>query len=208
MPVNDGEVVKCVVSISMPDLVVAQNVYYYRLNDPTPDNPSDAQVVAAVDTAMDELYARIDDYMTTDVTVMDVFVDKVEWVVDVWETVANIGSSVLAIVGLLTGDITPHGVAAVVTALTARPQSRGRKFYPGFKEDGVDASDWDSGVITALTNAAAEWLTTRTVVGSAEIEPVILGQSGPSAGDILPLTGATIPAIAGYQRRRKPGVGS
>ena len=208
MPLADGDVLRVAVNISLPDNVVAQNVFYYEVNDPTPDNPSDSQVLTAIDSELTALYTDIEDAMTDDVTVLDADVEKIEWETDHWETKDNIGIVTLAIVGDSTGEMVPHGVAATVTANTSRPQTRARKFFPGFSEAFVSESDWTGSAITWLTNAAAEWISNRGITGAAELIPIVVGMSGDSAGLIYPLLGVVINSIAGYQRRRKPGVGS
>lgn len=207
MAVNDGDVVKVVQNIELPDLVIAQNVYHWQLNDPTPDNPSNAQIVSALDTRLDDMYSQIDDAIINTAQVSDFRVERVEWNVDLWETVENVGIGDLNLTGLLAGAGLPHGCAATVTAYTSRPQTRGRKFFPAFYEAGAADSTWTGTVLGWMTQYALSWLTDQVVVGSAELVPVVVGQSGPSAGLIYPLIATAINAIVGYQRRRKPGVG-
>lgn len=207
MAVNDGDIVKVVVTVNCPDLVIAQNVFYWELDDPTPDNPSNAQIVTACDTRLDDMYSKWDDGMGADYLVDEFTVERVEWNVDKWETVENIGTNPLAIAGIGAGDSPPHGIAAVITAQTSRPQTRARKFLPGIVEGQVLDSTISGTVLGYMAQFIVSWLTNQTVVGSAELVPVVLGQSGPSAGLVYALISAAASAIAGYQRRRKPGVG-
>lgn len=208
MAVNDGDVVKVVQTIEGPDLVICQNVYYWRLDDPTPDNPSAAQIVAALDTRLDDMYAKWDDGMTAAYEVGDFSVEKIAWDGEKWETVENVGTGDLNIVGLVGATAgVPHGVAATITAVTSRPQTRARKFLAGMSEGEAVDSTLSGTVLGYLAQFIISWLTDQVVTGSAELVPVVVGQSGPSAGLVYALLAAGASGIAGYQRRRKPGVG-
>lgn len=208
MAVNDGDVVKVVVDIDAPNLVIMQNVFYWRLDDPTPDNPSNAQIITALDTRVTDIYEQVDAYMNQDYLVDEFTAERIEWNVDVWETVENLGTAALAVAGEdLTGGV-PHGAAATITAQTSRPQTRARKFIPGVGEDQVDESTLSGALLTALALFATSWLTDQLVTGSAELIPVVVGQSGASAGLVYPLLSTAASGIIGYQRRRKPGVGA
>lgn len=208
MTVTDGDILKVVVSWECPAFVIAQNVFYWQLNDPTPDNPTNAQIITALDTELTAMYGDLQTALSTEYEVEDFKTDRVEWVVDKWETVENLGLNDLSIVGSNANDAVPHGVAAVITATTTRPQTRARKFLPGFGENLFEDSTLSGTILVALAAFITEWLNDRTVVGSAEIVPVVLGMVGASEGNIYPLLAAAANAISGYQRRRKPGVGS
>lgn len=207
MAVTDGDVIKVVQTIECPALVIAQNVYYWRLDDPTPDSPSNAQIVSAVDTRLDDMYSQIDADMSTEYQASDFTVERIDWDGTKWETQENVGTGDITVVGENAADAVPHGVAATVTANTSRPQTKARKFLTGIVESLVADSTWSGTVLTSLALYIISWLTDQAVVGSAELIPVVVGQSGLSAGSVYPLIAAGANAIAGYQRRRKPGVG-
>lgn len=209
MAVTDGDVIRCAVNIALPDLVIAQNIWYWQLEDSVPNNPTNAQVVTSVDNELTALYEDIEAVMTDGATVLDADIDRVEWEIDHWENKENVGIATLAIVGNdAVNDMAPHGCAVVVTANTPRPQTRARKFFPGIVESAFLDSDLGGTILTALTQLGIEWLSGRLVTGSAELVPVVLGQSGASAGLVYPLVSAIVNGLVGYQRRRKPGVGS
>lgn len=207
MAVNDGDIIKVVVNIEAPDLVVMQNVYYWQLDDSVPDSPSTAQILTALVTRLQAMYETVDAQIVDDYLFDDFSAERIEWNVDKWETVENLGEGLLDVAGESAGDAAPHGIAGVLTAQTARPQTRARKFIPGFAEGSMVDSTLNAAILTGLANFAIAWLTSQGVVGSAELVPVVVGQSGPSAGLIYFLISAGASAIAGYQRRRKPGVG-
>ena len=207
MAVNDGDLLKVVITFDAPNLVVMQNVHYWQLSDPTPDNPSNAQILTALDTRITTLAQQLDDRQSNAYEWSDISVERVEWNTDHWETVENIGDAVIGVTGLAGGDAVPHGVALTITGTTSRPQTRARKFLPGVGEADAEDSTWSGALLGAAANYVSQWLLDIPVVGAAELIPVVLGQSGPSAGIEYALLAGVISAIAGYQRRRKPGVG-
>lgn len=207
MAINDGDVVKVVVSIDAPNTQIMQNVYYWRLQDPTPDNPSNAQILSALDTKLTAMYQLIDQEMANDYLVDEFWTDKIDWNGTFWETVESLGQTALAVAGTSANDSIPHGCAATMTAHTSRPQTRARKFLGGIIENNVVDSTLSGSLLTALATFATSWLLDQGVIGSAYLEPVVVGQSGPSAGLIYLLLSAAASGISGYQRRRKPGVG-
>lgn len=206
MPVVDGDILKCVVFIDAPDAVIMNNVYHYALNDPTPDNPTYAQILSAVDIELSKVYNLWDDEMSTEYDVDRVEVDRVVWnaVDSYWEVAETIGSVVMGIPGLGISDACPHGCAANITFNTADPKRRARKFFPGISEDGIEDSTFSAGLLTVLANMGAEILSNQVVTGSADIVAGI----PTNLGTWLPLAIALVNTYSAYQRRRKPGVGT
>lgn len=210
MAPTDGDIYKVVVNIELPSLVMAQNVYAWELSDPTPDNPTNTNIMDALELKLTSMYEDLDSQLADDVYVDDFEVDKVEWndTLKYWETVESLGSEVLAVPGTNVDDSAPHGCACVVTADTSWPKTRARKFIPGVAEGAFTDSTLDGATLTALAAYVVEWLTDRVVVGDADLLPVVLAASGTKEGQALGLLAAGASAIVGYQRRRKPGVGS
>lgn len=208
MTVSDGDVLKVVLDIDCPDLVTANNVYYWQLDDSVPDNPTNSQIMTALDTKLTAMYQTIDQLVHSDYFFDEIKVDRIEWNVDVWETVENLGLQDIHVAGTSVAGSLPHGVAVTLTADTSRPQTRARKFLPGFAEGEFDNSTLSGTLLTALAAFATAWLASQTVVGSAALDPVVVGQQGDSAGLIYALVSAAANGISGYQRRRKPGVGA
>jgi hypothetical protein len=206
MTVVDGDVLKCTVEISAPDSVVMNMVYHYQLSDPTPDSPSDLQILTALDNEMTEIYGSWDDEMADEYTIEEGQVARVEWdaVDGVWEIVEDIGEFLINIPGLAISPSVPHGVAACITFPTDKPKTRGRKYFPGAANDGITESSWIAAVLTVLGTIGASILSDRTVLGSAVLVPVVASITGLPE----PLLIASVNAISAYQRRRKPGVGS
>ena len=207
MPLNDGDVVKVVQEIEMPGNQIGANVFYWELDDPTPDNPSTAQVLTALLTRLQAIYGTVDQNLSTDYEFPVFSAEKIEWDGTKWETTENLGEGLTAEAGESATEATPHGVAAVVTATTSRPQTRARKFIPGFIRNDVVDSNWAAGALTALNAFATSWLTDQAVVGNAYLVPVVVSVAGPTAGTVFALVTGVVAGISGYQRRRKPGVG-
>lgn len=208
MAVTDGDVMRCTVSITLPNAVVAQNVYYYQLDDEFGVAPSNAAIGAAIDTQLTNLYQAIEAVMVTGAEATHVEIDKIVWDGAGWETVENLDQRLIGVSGTEVTDMVPHGVAPVITAGTSRPQTRARKFIAGVAEDLMTDSDLGGTALAALADFAAEWISSYVVSGTADIVPVVVGQSGASAGLVYLLINWVVRSIVGYQRRRKPGVGS
>lgn len=208
MAVTDGDIIKIVQDVVGPSLSVAQNVYWMRLDDPTPNSPSNSQIVSTVEGYLDDMYNEVLPRMSNAYEVADFTVERMEWDGEKWEVVENVGTGDTALTGGSTDDALPHGCAAVITARTERPQSRGRKFLTGIVEDWASDSTWVATVLTDLADFALEYLSSRGVVGASALEPIIASTGATTGGQIFDLLLAAVPAIVGYQRRRKPGVGS
>lgn len=208
MTVQDGDIVRVRAFIELPSLVEAQNVYYWKLDDPVPASPSNTQVSDALDTKITAMYEDLEGEVTDEMTVDHIEIEKIEWATDHWETVENLDDRSILVAGTTTADMVPHGAAAVITGNTSRPQTRARKFIPGILEARTLESTLTGPALAALGAYAVEWLTDLLLAGSAYLVPAVVGQSGPSAGLSYLLTEAIVSSIIGYQRRRKPGVGS
>jgi len=193
---------------ALPDGVEAENVWGYALADPAPDNPSNADILAAISARQTAYLAYLSPWLADVVTVTYTQVDRVEWNVDFWETVEHLGTIAHNVTGSEVTEMLPHGVAAVITAYTSHPRVRCRKFFPGLAEGDCSGSTLLPALQTDLTSMAALWLTGIVVTGAAKLYAQALSVSGAYAGTVSPLVAAAISPIMGYQRRRKPGVGS
>lgn len=208
MPVTHQDIVKVVVIGNAPDTVIWENVYYWQLDDPDTDSPTNGQIVFALDTKLTAMYNDIAGEMANDYLVDELEVDRIEWNGTIWETMETIGGAPLAVAGGDATDASPQGIAALLTANTEKPKTRARKFFPGIAEDNWTDSILDGGNLTNLAAMAVEWLTDQLVIGTAELVPVVISLAVATEGDVFPLISATANAIAAYQRRRKPGVGA
>ena len=208
MAIEDGDILKVVSTIECPAAVVAQNVWYYQLSDPNAEDPTDAQIIGNLEDEISAMYNDILAHMNNEYQIEDILVSKIEWIDDKWTTTEDVGVGDISLTGGSAFDAAPHGVAATITGYTSRPQSRGRKFFTGIPEDKLTDSTLTGDLITALTALGVEYLSDVLFGTNMSMGSVIVSQSGPAAGTIFPLLLIAVNAIAGYQRRRKPGVGS
>lgn len=207
MAVNDGDILRVVLEITMPQTQIGANVFYWELSDPTPDNPSDAQILAAIDTRLDAMYSELQTITNNGYAYGDFEVEVISWDGTKWVTDANVGVGDINITGSSATSAVQHGVASVITCDTVVPKTRARKFFPGFARTEITDSILSGTALVALAAFATDWLTDQTVIGSAELIPIVISLGALTEGNAYPLLLAASNAIAGYQRRRKPGVG-
>jgi hypothetical protein len=205
---ENGDIFKATVTISLPSLVEAQNVFYWELRDENLGTWEDSWILDRIPGALDDFYTELLSRIANDVEIMDVNIDKVEWQTDKWVVVDTLGTVDLSLNGSNATDATPHGVAATLTCETDQPKSRGRKFIPGIAENDFTDSTASGALLTALTAALAVWLSDIGLSGVAVLVPGIVSVGLVGAGNFYEFTAGIVNSIAGYQRRRKPGVGS
>lgn len=204
MTVQIGDVVKAVSEFVFPDGTIGQNIFYYELAGDTPQDDDD--IKDAITAAIDALYTLIDDCISDQIVVNPMAFTIVGWSIEEmkWVTEANLGYSTPTWAGANIADPFPNQIAAVLTAATARPKSRGRKFFPMFAENQAIVGDLIGGALTALAAAGALWLQNLPLGGANGLWPMV-----PSTldGAKLGLQSVEVNSILGTYRKRKPGVG-
>jgi len=203
MAVEQGTVLKAVLSIDMPDTQVAQNVFYWELNGTNPIDEQDIMdtIVDGLELLFDELDLRVVEGVHLD----NVKVNEMDWNAGEsrWDTGRFVGEEAIVDTFAGPGDMFPHAVAAVITAFTEDVKRRGRKFFAGFDEDVATGSTWSGATVTALVAAGVRWLVDLVIAGGDHLVPGIPS----NLGTWLPFISVLISSIAGSQRRRKPGLG-
>jgi hypothetical protein len=202
MSIEAGAILRVVAELIMPGATVAQNVYYATFND-TGGSNADQDVVDDLVDWVDDIYNQIVDQMDDAIVAGEVKVY-------IWDTLDldwdEIGSGVATFVPASVDEMLPHGVAAVMTGRTFDADVNGRKFFAGFAEDEQNQSNWNSGALTNLLLAGAQWLTTFS--GAATGSTFYPGVwSTVQVVFRRFVDNLIVNGIAGYQRRRKPGVG-
>jgi len=192
------------VLITMPNSVLGMNSWTYYLWDPTTTNPGDGAIVSAIGNKLTAIYQDIQAMVSTAVEFVEVEISRIEWNGTKWIVDEYINTVDLNVVGNDATDMAPHGVAAVVTGHTDYPKTRARKFFPGIGEDNISGSTISAGLLTLLANLAVEWMADYGLGGDAYLVGAALSTVN---GQLAEIIRTTIPAYAGYQRRRKPGVG-
>ena len=202
MTVEIGDVLKLVASVSMPGNWTAQNVFYVKLGGTSPITDAEAESEAV--SYVEAIYDTMDGEISQDCSLDDLTIHKyvpdpgVGWETGDYVGVANLTDNFTGVIQML-----PHAVAAVVTGFVSDVKVRSRKSFAGFAEDQQDDSLWVAGALTALANAAAAWIADWTWIGTEYFDPGVPLQDG----SWLPLIATLVGAVAGSQRRRKPGVG-
>lgn len=199
-----GDVIKVVEEMVMDDGTIAQNVFYYILQGSS--SVDDAAIMLAIGAQLDDLYENLETYIADTLSLNPRLFNIVSWHSDTqkWETDRYVGSSVPTWTPSNVNDQLPNQIAAILTATTLIPKSRGRKFIPGFS-DTVDTSGILSGAaLTALAAAAADYIASLSVGAAETLKPCV---ASTTQGTALTFRASEAQSILGTQRRRKPGVG-
>lgn len=201
MTVQVGDKMKIVATLAMPGLTVSQNVFYANYNGS--GAASDDDVTSDLAAWVEEMFDNLDSIMVDVVSISEVVVSKL--IDDTPVTWEEIGTEPGVFVGLETGDMVAHGVAAVVRIATSGVKSIARKYIAGFSEGFSSELGWTAGAITALLAFSVDWITgPPTVAGRNYTGGIVSASDGSFRTFGL---NAVVSGIQGYQRRRKPGVG-
>ena len=205
MGVVDGDVIKAAVEFVLYDGTIAQNVYYFIAKFAT--EQALTLVLNAVQQYAEDILAAVAAYIDSQVDTNPMEVSKIDWDPGTgkWITAESYGVRTPAFTPTGAGDRLPNQMAAVITANTPRPKSRGRKFLPGFVETAAIGGDLITAALTALTTALNHYIADETVADTDVLSPGV-----PRAGvnEFLEFTNGEVNSIMGTQRRRKPGVGA
>ncbi len=201
MTVNNGAELKVVVTISMPGLTVAQNVYYVRY---TGVNPADEEdVVDDMKLWADDMYGNILSVLADTVSISEVAVStKLQAEPLSFEEIGTVPSTQ---VGTALDPILPNGVAVVMRVATSAVKSLARKYIAGISDGFNIGAVWDSNVLSSSASFLFDWIAGPATVGDRSY---VAGIVSTKDGFFKTFPGAGIlSTIPGYQRRRKPGVG-
>lgn len=201
MAVADGTVLRIVGQLLFPDDVIAQNVFNLVFADTGGSNDDEDVISDCVDW-LEGMFGNITALIDEDVDTDEIFVYFYDFVDDDWD---ELGASTWDVTFSAAAGMLPHGVAAVILGRTIDPDVSGKKYIGGMQETFVDDSTLGTSMINAMALLAADWIT--PFVGSAtgaDFAPVVWS---PTRTNAYLLRSASVNAIAGYQRRRKPGVG-
>ena len=204
MSLSEGTILKIAASILLNDEQTAMQIFWASLAEDGGSGPLDEDdVLDACGNWMDQLYANVEGAIAD--TIIGGLVEV--WEVDVLTGVLTpIGDAVQTWVGLSANDALPNGVAAIGAIKTTNTKVTGRKFIPGFNDDSATDNNLAPGTLATLVLFVADWVTSYTDPNSVLLHP---GVYSTTFNNFYVTTGVAIAnAIVGYQRRRKPGVGS
>ena len=205
MAVNDGDVLKVVVSQLLSDDTIAQNVYHYLAAFGSSQTNGD--VLDALETAIETMYETIDAEVADSVIMDTMEVDTVAWDAGEgeWLTVQNIGERTPTVTNEAIADAFPNQVAATLGAYTTYPKVRGRKALPGFNEGSADVGELDVQALVALGLFLVEYIADVVIDGANLLSP---GVASVSTAAFRAFGSGWINTVLGSQRRRKPGLGA
>lgn len=203
MALGAGDIVRVACNFLLPSGDQFQNVYHFIFDGV--GGVSDAAVVLAIKAVVDPMYSTLNTYVGIGTVEQISFVDQVEWVVDEWKVVANVGTFTPNFTPGQGAHISANQISPFIVFKTARPKSVGRKFmFP------TPEADQEAGVISALFLAAMVAFAS-IAVNDWEIDVLnVLHPGIPRTGvnDWLNFTVAIVTDLVGTQRRRRPGYGA
>jgi hypothetical protein len=205
MTISNGDIIKAVATLVLPDGTLAQNVFHFIANfvgDDTNQNVIDACV-----QYVEDIYDALANNIRNTVDLDTVEVDTVAWdpAEGKWLTEFTVGIGFPSVTFTDTADLLPNQMAPVMLAYTGRPKSYGRKFIVGATESATVGSDLQSSILTNLATALAHYLADETVSGSNVLSPGVPRQA---ENTFLEFYNGVVNSIIGSQRRRKPGLGA
>lgn len=205
MTVQDGDVLQAVMEVVLGDGSINQMVFWYAADFVA--EQTDSAVRAAMRTNVDAIMNAVETMCPNDWDVNPVKMSRMAFnaVTDQWEKIADLGVETLTLfVPSDNTDPLPNQCSAVMTAATALPKTRGRKFFPAFGEDSQVGGILTSGVLTLMANALANYLADEEISTNNVLEP---GVTRTGVDAFRPFTSGVVNDIMGTQRRRKQGVG-
>lgn len=180
-----------------------QNVYHHIFDGI--GGVSDEVVTLAIKAWAQTAYGMLAAHTKSTAVAQLSFVDRVEWVLDGWEVVENIGTFTPLFIPSHVGDDCPNTVSAFVVFKTARPKTVGRKFLFPAPETGQVGGIMEADYVAAVVAYTAE------VMGDIDIDVANVLHPGvvrTAVNDFLTFTVGIVTNLLGSQRRRRQGYGA
>lgn len=201
MAIEDGDILKVVMTLDMPGSTVAQNVYHVRAD--LAAAKTDSVILNECFDWCQRMFGDVDASTADSVDINNVEVLKLTSTTP--SVFVSIGSLAGTFVGLVASDALPNGVALVVRAAIEGVSFLARKFIPGIAETKSEEHTWATGALADAANYVVEWLF-GVDLGSGD--HLVSGVYSIAAEIFRELRGeGAVSTTPGYQRRRKPGVG-
>jgi hypothetical protein len=202
MTVEVGDILRVVMEYSLPNSSTALNVFYFLVSEFSGSNSDCVQDF--VEFAEDEWGPDWDDIASADADIVGIEVDSMNLNGTVKE---NIGSAAVTVPGTVGGQISASAVSGYIKADTDIPKTRGSKYIPGWTENFLSNSLWDSTAVAKLLALLTTYMLRYT-------SPTNNNSYNPGVISRLPGTfvefneTGDVTDVAAYQRRRKLNVGS
>lgn len=201
MTVSIGDIVRGVLSYTSPTGSIAQNVFFYELQDATAD---EQDVIDDLETGLAGAWIPYWQDLSDNSCVCIVL--EADIVDGEGKVTKNLGQNLIGTAGSGVGEIMPAAVSGYIHHETERPGSLARKYVPFIAEGVIDDGLFDAGGLADLVLLLAFLTSDVGVTGGALLVPGILSRVTQSFQEMLG-NGYTTDVPA-YQRRRKPYVGS
>jgi hypothetical protein len=202
MSISDGTILKIVVSLLLPDTVIAQNVFYSVVADLVTSDDED-DVVTDLVTYVEDMYDQLTGIISDTVVASDIKVYEYDSNDDDWD---EVGTDTWADIFASGSDMMPHGVACLIHARSTDPDTHASKYIPGLSDNNALDSDITGAAVVVLADFADVWV--APFIGTETG-----GTFGPGvwseADTVFKIFNGnyTVNGLVAYQRRRKPGVG-
>lgn len=203
MPVEIGDIIRTACNFVLADGTLYQNVYHHKRDGVGAfSNPV---VTAAVQGWAENMYDELVSIVKNNVVEQLMFIDRIDWVVDTWEVVENIGTFTITFVPVVVAHANPNQVSPFVVFKTARPKTVGRKFLFPLTEDDQDAGILTGAAVTDIVAYADDAVNNITLAPAGWLAP---GVPRTGVNEWQEFTLAVVTDLVGTQRRRRPGYGA
>lgn len=199
MTVSQGDVLRCAASFDDVRGSTVMNVYHYEYSG---SGDTDASVGAYLKAEMTSCYEDIEADLDEGFSSVEVEVWKWDPVLNQWDGIYS--DTWTDIVGTQTGGALPSGVAALLLLYTGLPRRQGRKYIAGMNEADYDDNGWSAAAIVNLGLSSADMMSSRAT-DNGTLHPGVFNETTESFQQFT--NSGAIKSYAGYQRRRRPGVG-
>ena len=202
MAIVNDDVIKVVQAVVLPDTVEALNVFYFVCDFQAEQSEED--VVAECEAWIENIYGAIDGNMSDGAAMglMQVY----EWVAGAPPEWNKIGEGTPDVTFADVTEMLPHGCSALIRAYTTRGKTIGRKYFPAFTENAQEDGSWVSGCLANLATASGLWGSIGAIDPNNALVPGVYSATTQFVHELT--DEFVIPVHPGYQRRRRPGVGS
>ena len=175
-----------------------QNVFHFRSTNV--GGVSDAKALDDAANILEDMYQKLDTFMSALVTFDQVRVQNVTQAV-----LLGAAAWPLLTAGTLTSHLLPEAASALITYVTNKSRVRGGTFFGGFTEsENVDGGGVASGLMTPLGTLATELLG-EYVFGADSYRYIVYNSVAKTF--VVPIS-AIVHSVWRTQRRRRTGVGS
>ncbi len=203
MTIVAGDILRTSINFSLADGTQYQNVFHHKRTGV--GILTHAQHITAITSWAQDMYNEIITIVSDDVVEQLSYVDRVDFVVDQWEVVENIGTFTPTFNPSNVQEALANQMSAFVVFKTTRPKTVGRKFLFPMTEQHQDAGILSSTAVDALVLWANDAVNNITI---QVLDYLVPGVPRVGVNAFYEFYVAIVTNLMGSQRRRRPGTGS